>query len=379
MFSHVFINRLKVLLRNKSMIFWTLIFPIALGTFFNLAFSNLNKEEQFKPIKIAVIDNQNYREEVNFKTFIEEVSKDNKNQVFDTEYVSSKEEAKEMLDNNEVVGYIIIDDKASLVVKSNGLSQTIIKSVIDNYYQTVSVIGHIVEFNPEALKNEVLEKFNDNDEYFVDASGKNNNSTVMYFYTLIGMMCIYGGFFGVNAINETEANLSKRGARINVAPTHKIKVLLASLLVALVVHYAEVLIVMGYLMFILGIEFGSQIGYILLLALVGSLAGISLGAVVGAASKKSEDAKAGILVSVTMLCSFLSGMMMAQMKYIISQKVPLIGFINPVNMITDGLYALYYYETLNRYIWNVMSLIVFFLIMIVIVYFLIRRKSYDSI
>lgn len=379
MFSHVFFNRLKVLLRNKAMIFWTLVFPIALGTFFNLAFSNLNKEEQFKPISIAVIDNENYKEEENFKTFIEEVSKDNKNQIFDTKYVSSLEEAKEKLDNNEIVGYITVEDKALVIIKSNGLSQTIIKSVIDNYYQTVSVIGHIIEFNPAAFKSEMLEKFHDNDEYFVNASSKNNNSTVIYFYTLIGMMCIYGSFFGVNAVNETEANLSKRGARISVAPTHKIKVLLAALLVAFVVHYAEVLIVMGYLIFVLGIDFGGQISYILLLALVGSLAGISLGAVIGASSKKSEDAKVGILVSVTMLFSFLSGMMMAQMKYIISQHAPILGYINPVNMITDGLYALYYYDTLNRYIINVMSLLIFFLVMVVIVYFLIRRKSYDSI
>ena len=341
MFTHVFVNRLKVLLRNKTLLFWTLAFPLALGTFFNLAFSNLNSEEKFEPINIAVIDNDNYNNETNFKMAIEEMSKDNKDQIFDTKYVSL-EEATNLLDNNKISGYIIMNEKAELVVKSNGLSQTIIKSVIDNYYQTVSVVDHIAEFNPEAFKNGILEKLNANDEYFKDVSSKNNDSTVIYFYTLIGMICIYGVFFGVNAINETEANLSKRGARINVAPTHKIKVLLAALLVDLIVNYVEVLIVIGYLVFVLGIDFGSQIGYILFLALMGSLAGISLGTVVGASTKKSEDAKIGILVSVTMLCSFLAGMMMSQMKYIISQHAPIIGAINPVNMVTDGLYALYY-------------------------------------
>ena len=36
MFFHIFTYRLKKLLRTKEMIFWTLAFPILLGTFFNL-------------------------------------------------------------------------------------------------------------------------------------------------------------------------------------------------------------------------------------------------------------------------------------------------------------------------------------------------------
>jgi ABC-2 type transport system permease protein len=193
------------------------------------------------------------------------------------------------------------------------------------------------------------------------------------------MVCIYGGLFGIDAINESEANLTKRGARINVAQTHKLKVLLASLLVALIVHFSEVLLTIAYLVFVLGIDFGNKIGYILVLALFGSLAGITFGAMVGAVSNKKESTKIGILMSSTMLWSFLSGMMMVDIKYIIAEKVPIIAAINPVNMITDGLYALYYYNTLDRYNYNIISLIVFSLTMITLIYFMIRRKSYDSI
>ena len=60
MFKHIFINRLKMLLRTKATIFWTLVFPIILATFFNLAFGNLAEEEKFEPFNIAVIQNENY-------------------------------------------------------------------------------------------------------------------------------------------------------------------------------------------------------------------------------------------------------------------------------------------------------------------------------
>jgi ABC-2 type transport system permease protein len=106
---------------------------------------------------------------------------------------------------------------------------------------------------------------------------------------------------------------------------------------------------------------------------------MSLGILVGVSNKKSEDAKIGILVSVTMACSFLAGMMFLQMKYIVAENVPLLAKINPVNMITDGLYSLYYYDTFDRYLYNVFSLIVFSVIMIGLSYNFIRRKKYDSI
>lgn len=378
MFGHIFINHLKILLKNKVMIFWTLVFPLVLGTFFNVAFSNLKSTEEFEPVNIAVVNDNNFKSDTTFKSVIEELSKDGEDQVFNTKYVSEAK-AKDLLDHQKIDGYIVVDKTIALKVRSNGLSQTIIKSVIDNYYQMISVVTHISEFNPVALKNGILEQLDKNDQYFKDASSKNLDFIVVYFYTLIGMSCIYGGFFGINAVNEAEANLSKKGARINVAPTHKLKVLLASLLGSFIVHYTEVLILLGYLIFGLGISFGNQTVYVLLLAFLGSLAGLTLGTVIGAINHKSENAKVGILISVTMACSFLSGMMIMQMKYIIAKNAPIIGAINPVNMITDGLYSLYYYDTLDRYMYNIISLIVFSVVMILISYYFLRRKTYDSI
>ena len=45
MFTHNFIYSLKVLLKNKMLIFWTFAFPILLGIFFNMAFSDIEKIE----------------------------------------------------------------------------------------------------------------------------------------------------------------------------------------------------------------------------------------------------------------------------------------------------------------------------------------------
>lgn len=377
MFKHIFINRLKVLLRTKATIFWTLVFPIILATFFNLAFGNLAEEEKFEPFNIAVIENENYENEVNFKALVEALSTDGEDKMLNVEYVETKEDADKLLDDNEIKGYLEVEDNIKIIVKENGSIQTILKSIVDNYYQTFSMIENVAEINPQSLNFNPMTDLDNNN--FEDKSSKNMDYVVVYFYTLIGMTCLYGGFFGINAINEVEANLSKRAARASVAPTHKLKTLVASLLAGFIIQYAEVLILLAYLIFALGIDFGNQTLYIILLTLFGSLAGTTTGMLIGACNKKSENAKVGMLISFTMTCSFLAGMMILDMKYIIAKNVPILAKINPVSMITDGLYSLYYYDTLDRYFFNIISLIIFSAVMVIASYFFIRRKKYDNI
>lgn len=58
MFIHFFKYQLKTLLRNRTVIFWTLVFPIILATFFNLAFSNLTSSENFDAVDVALVEKQ---------------------------------------------------------------------------------------------------------------------------------------------------------------------------------------------------------------------------------------------------------------------------------------------------------------------------------
>ena len=118
---------------------------------------------------------------------------------------------------------------------------------------------------------------------------------------------------------------------------------------------------------------------VIALSLVGSLSGLTLGVFVASKFKVSEGSKIGILISVIMLGSFLSGMMGIIMKYVIDKNVPIINKLNPVNMITDGLYSLYYYNTLDRYYFNIISLVIFSIIMMILSINSLRRQKYDSI
>jgi ABC-2 type transport system permease protein len=93
----------------------------------------------------------------------------------------------------------------------------------------------------------------------------------------------------------------------------------------LIVHFSEVLLTIAYLVFVLESIIVNKIGYILVLALFWKVSRNYFGSNGGAVSNKKESTKIGILMSSTMLWSFLTGMMMVDIKYIIAEKVPIIA------------------------------------------------------
>lgn len=379
MFKHLFINKLKILLKNKSMLFWTLIFPFVLGTFFYIALGNVGKAYELEIIKLAVVDNEQYQNDTILKNVISSLSTSGENQLFDTSYVSENE-AKDLLENNEIEGYIIINNKPQMVVKENGINQTIIKGVLDECYQMSSVTNNLISYNPDVIYNGVLENLYQNNNFVIDDSNENIDFSINYFFTLIAMACLYGSLIGLEVIKDCEANLSTKGARMCIAPLNKFKMILAGLSAGYIIQLIALLLLFVYLIFVLNINFGSQILPTILLTAVGCLSGLSLGVLVGVSNKKSEGFKTGLLISLIMACCFFSGMMgEISIKVYFDNTFPLLAQINPINIITDGLYSLFAYDNLNVYINCLIRISIFSLAVIALSFVFIRRKKYDSI
>lgn len=396
MFIHIFINRLKVLLRDRSLIFWTLAFPIILAVFFNLTLSNINEGENFKAIKVAVVENEEYKKDEGFKEALKQVSK-GEDPLFDLMMVADESEGNALLKENKVDGMILItssEEKSSedtgvefiakpnieLIVLESGINQNIVRNFLDSYQQTISSANHILSEKPEAAY-EFFDNVESREAYTKEVSltSQEPNNVLNYFYTLIAMACFYASIFGNDEITKIQANLSPLAARINVAPVHKLKTLLASMSASFLICFVEILILLAFTIFVLGVDYGTKTGLVVLTVLIGSIAGVSFGALISATVKKDENLKIGILLGATMTGSFLAGMMYQDMKYIISKHVPVLSYINPINLLTDALYSLYYYDSLTRYTINMGCLILFIFVSWFITYMLIRRRKYASI
>lgn len=384
MIFHNYIYRLKCILRDKQNMFWTLLFPILLATLFNMAFSNLSSAENFSEIKIGIIENEEYKRNGDFIKTIESLSTANttteNSKLFHVSY-TAKEEADRLLEDNKIEGYILFDNGINLVVKNSGIKQTIIKSFLEDFKQTSSTVVTIINKNPSAMEKGLLNSVSNRNDYLkeVVAGKAEPNNVVIYFYSLIAMTCLYGSFCGLKEVTALQANLSPQGARVNMAPTHKLKVFVASMLAATTVQLGIMLILIGYLNFILKVKFGSQLGYIALTCLIGTITGVTFGTCIASIIKKGEGIKIAILIGGTMTMSFLSGMMNDKMKYIISTKAPIISYLNPVNLITDSFYSLYYYSTYKQFFINIALLCGFSVIFSTITYLVLRRQKYASL
>jgi len=382
---------IKILFRNKILLFWTFIFPIILGLFFNMAFSDIENSEKFEAFDIAIVNNEDFKNNDFFVNSFNYLSENNETKIFDINYVSL-DNAKKLLDEDKIVGYILfLDDDIKISVKTNGVNETIIKYVVDEIKTNYNLIDDLAKKEIEkeyqlgnydidyrmiyAEIGEIIDK----DVKINDVSRNNLSYTMIEYYTLIAMAALYGGIIAMFITNYSLPNMSAVGKRKSLMPISKIKMLISSLCASYVVQLIGLLLLFLFTIFVLKVDYSDKFIYIILLALIGSLAGLTIGLVIASIFRTNENAKTGILVAFTMAGCFLSGMMGITMKYIIDKNFPILNIINPAAIITDGFYSLYYYDTMNRYWFNIISLILFSVIMVIISAWSLRRQKYDSI
>lgn len=364
MFLDTIKNTFKILIKEKQMLFWAFIFPIILASLFNLAFSNIISSNQFKKIPIA-INKELYKDE-SFKVFIKSMEEEN---YFKVEITNTDN----FLSDENLLAYI--DKDKNVKTKKSGIKETIVESIINAYIQKENMIKRVIEENKNVDFNKILEV----KEHINDISNKNMNYINAFFYSLIGMQLMYSYGWGLYVINLYEANLSTLGKRNFLAPTSKITRLLISLLVAWTISITIVLFTMIILNKFLNIDFGDRIYHLLLLVIIAAMTGVSFGTFIGSSSKASIAVKSGFAIAITMILSFLAGMMKMDMKIIIEDKIPILNKINPVSLITDSIYSLYYYNGLERFFENLLYLSTITLIFIILTFFFIRGKQYDSL
>ena len=364
-------------MRDRLTLFWTLMFPILLAVFFNMSLRNINNSDAFRPIPVAVVNDAAYRQNAPFREALKSAS-EGKNKIF-TLTETTKENAAKLLADGKVKGYLTAGETVGMTVNQSDFEQSIIRMFLDSYLQTSSAAENILKTNPAAYQ-EMAAALKTQAEYLENrpVGSAPPDNALAYFYSLIAMACLYGSFWGMDEVTNIQADQSARAARVNLAPVHKLKVFLSSMAAAFSVNFTEIMIFLAFLRYGLRIDFGPKTGFVILTAFVGCLAGLSLGAVVSALVKP-EGLKVAVSLAVTMTGSVLAGMMFQQMKYIVQEHAPLVGYLNPVNLLTDAFYSLYYYSGYERYLLNIGLLCAFIALFCAVTYFVIRRRKYASL
>lgn len=378
---HNFKYEFLVCLRSKDVILWMLLFPVFLGTVFHIAFSNINSSNSFEAVPIAVVMES---ENEAFRTVMDEITADDE-PLFTVTFTDS-EQAMDMLENNDVSGIMFVDDSVSVSVSgltsgtTINVKKTIVKSFAEQYNSTAAIIENTMKTDITklpAVVDSLSEQVSCNEQ--LPLTDGNTDNMLGYFYNLIAMVGLLGSNLGVYMAVDHQANLSTLGARRCCSPRRKFSSMVSSLLANFAAETICVSVSLTYLIFVLGIDFGTKIPYVYLAGILGGFLGTSFGFFVGSIGTKDGDTKSAMCIAFSLICCFFSGLMINTMKGMVDAVAPWFNDINPAAVISDAFYCLNIYDDYERFTVKIVTMLIMTVVFCLGGFLLTRRRRYASL
>ncbi len=378
MFWHDFKNDLKCCFREKSFLFWLILFPILLSTFFHMTMSDIyEKDTLFETIPTAVVVNT---ENPVFREVIDSVSSGDE-ALMSAEF-TDEQTALQKLEDGDIEGIIYVDEKISLKVspKGSSMKQTILREFLDTYRINETVIIDTIQNNSQNFEKVMASLTAEVDcNKNVPLTNGNMDPYISFFYNAIAMVAFFGSQTGLHIAISNQANLSSIAARKCISPNNKFVAIISNVCASCVAQIVCVAISISYILFVLGKDLGDQIGMIYLSGIIGSITGVAFGFFIGSFGRLSEGVKSAISMSVTMGCCFLSGLMMGDMKIIVENDYPWFNRINPAALISDMFYCLNVYDDYALFTEKAVTLLILAAVFVTGGFLLTRRKKYASL
>ena len=387
MFIRDFLYTIKILMRAKVSLFWTLVFPILLATFMYMAFGNIyEQDEMFRNIKVAVVTED---ESANGLNYMLDALSDGDDALLSVARMSESD-AEKLLADEEVEG-IIYTDNVKLTVAESSVNASILETVLSEYKQYEHALKDIYKdgiglqqymagtSGGDDMSN-LVEKLSEQRSYYTEKASTEGSQNVYnnYFYAIFAMSCLFASLSSIGMMNNLQANVSATGKRKNVSPQRKMTFVLAEFAALLLIHFVVEVISFIY-MSCIGVDFGDRVWEILLTLFVGCFIGLAIGVIVGAISKLAEGTKIGIVIGISMVMSILSDLCMNGIKYEIQQHAPIINKLNPAALISDSFYALNVYSDHQVFTENIVIMTIEAMVLITVGILMVRRNRYASV
>jgi len=378
MCMHIFKTRLKCLLRDRGTIFWTLMFPLVLAVFFNFALGNIYSSDSFSSIPVAVVKDSSSAAS-GFTEAMKSASQGSgsSGQKLFKVKVTSRSKAQKDLEGGKIKGYVFFDDGLHVAVKESDIDQTVIREFADSYLQVSASYRSIMKIAPSAGASFV--PYSSENNIRKTKSGDPDDGIAGFFYALIAMAVMFGGYWGQREVEDIQADMSPVGARSDLAPVSKMKAFGCSFCAAVCIQFASLLILIAFLILVLGVSFGHDTGYIAAVCFFGSITGVSFGAFVAVLIRGSSHLRTSVILAVSMLLSCFAGLMSVTLKYTVTHAFPLMAYVNPANLVSDAFYSLYYYSTYTRLFINIGCMCIMSALFFTVVCLILRRRRYASL
>ena len=397
--GRIYTYYIKKIIRNRSIVFWGLAFPLILGTLFYFAFHSIYGSQASKAMRVVVVGEN--AEEHPFVKVLKELTYENGSRMTELEYASAEEalrllEAKDNADQatkdeknaekdkgvTKLIGIITLNSETdvTLEIAENDMYQSILSGIVSTYRAKAEFLQNSAERGPDEMAK-ALEIVAADIEYVTNQgmAGANKDPYIAQFYNLIAMMCLIGATTVMEMLVSLQPNSTDTGLRVGASGVSRLKYETGVILASFSFQALCTGIGLFYLIGILGLNFGGEMPMVILTAFVGTLLGTALGFLVAHIGRFKIAAKNTILLLITLAGGAISGLYMLQMKAVIEESAPIINRINPMSVITDAFYSLNIFGVGDRYYRALFTMLGLTAGLFLLGALLSRRNQYESL
>lgn len=371
---------MKIRFRKKSLIFWSLAFPLVLGFMFYLMFGNvINDTEMLGETPVGLVGESDNGEFI--KSMLREVGTDDGVKMFKVYEYKDMDLALDALEKEEIDGIVDLGNDLKVTVKKSGIGSSVIMAFVGEYKQNTKLVMDIIIEHPEKAWEigSLITENMDVEIRNIPLKGTDKSPYTQYFYALISMFCLIGSMVGLSNMVDIQADLSAIGARRNVAPTSKIKQVLCDFLASYIIYCILVVIVLFFCVFVYGQDFGDNAPLVLLGGFIGSFTGICIGSFIGAFVKGPRSGKEAMCTVVFMGSSFLAGLQWGNITRVLEKHCPIINRINPATLIVNAFKSIAVFGDYKGYAVNLVTLVSIGIFCAAACILKLRRMKYGSI
>lgn len=361
--------RFKILLNDKTLLFWSAIFPIILATLFHFVLTPIYEGATMEPIAIGV--SQEVFDE--YEPVL--------NGLIDNDVITMKtyneQDAQPALVEESINAYVQEKNGKLIIQSTKETMQTeILKTVLTTYDFQRTLIENELVSNPQKIQEFVAALIDTAETKKAEEQQK--SVIIIHFYTTVAMMIMYSGQWGQKSAEYMNPQHSKVGIRIGLSPRKKSWIVTTDLLAVFAIFIVQLALQTLFLQYVFNVPLLDNAWQYITTCLSGGVLSISLGYFVGVYFQ-NENLRNTFISMFGIFSTFLAGMQSIDIKRIIDTKMPFINLVNPASLMTDNFYYIYMGSDASRIHMNIYLMLLYGIILAIMSYRKLKELSYEHL
>ena len=350
---------LKMIIRNKTALFWGFFFPVALMLLFKITFGNIvSTENSLGERNVAVVLQGDGLYQENFKAMMDEIEEGTGTDELNikVEY-TDLDTAAEKLDNKKVDFYYVVSDEeveVHLGEKYGIATGMIAREIADTYKVNMDIIDECMTSDPSKME-EVAQSLQERISYISLEDKEGIDIYMWYYISTLVMGILFDYSSGIRVLAAIRADVSGSAMRVAISSSSKSKMVLSCLLAL------------------------SKAGLVAIGIASATVFSICLGILLGMFFKGDAQARENKSLGIVMLSVFISGEMIVTLPGYIEKFAPIVNRINPATLFNKIFYRILLCENTGDLMTNIAIITAASVLMLVVSIIILRRETYASL